>query len=277
MASAKLVDERFEFGHNWHAFLATIDEPRIELARQSLVELLRMPNLRGQRFLDIGCGSGLSSLVARRLGADVFSFDYDPQSVATTRALKDRFASNDDGWRVEQGSALDTKYLAQLGDWDVVYSWGVLHHTGSMWKAIENAAGLVAPGGRLVLALYNDQRRISEYWRRIKRAYVKHAWLRPILIPLAFVWTWGWTMLVDVKKLHPGRTWREYGRERGMSAWHDLIDWVGGYPFEVAAPDAVFEFLRKRGFTLDTLVTRQGRGCNEFVFIRTKNPTAIVP
>lgn len=267
-------DARFEFGKNWSAFLSTIDERRVALAQQSFVDLIRMPSLVGRRFLDVGCGSGLSSLVARRLGAEVLSFDYDARSVATTQALKDRFAPGDSAWNIERGSVLDADYLSRLGQWDIVYSWGVLHHTGAMWQAIDNARALVAPGGRLALALYNDQGRISEYWRRIKHGYVTHTWMRPLLVGLAFVWTWGWTTLVDFKHLRPGRSWRTYGRERGMSAWHDLVDWVGGYPFEVATPDAIFEFCRKRGFVLDNLITRQGRGCNEFVFIRTEHPTA---
>lgn len=267
-------DARFEFGKNWSAFLSTVDDRRVALAQHSFLDLIRMPSLVGRRFLDVGCGSGLSSLVARRLGAEVLSFDYDARSVATTQALKDRFAPGDSAWKIEQGSVLDADYLSRLGQWDIVYSWGVLHHTGAMWQAIDNTRALVAPGGRLALTLYNDQGRISEYWRRIKHGYVTHTWMRPFLVSLAFIWTWGWAMLVDFKRLRPGRSWRTYGRERGMSAWHDLIDWVGGYPFEVATPDAVFEFCRKRGFVLDNLVTRQGRGCNEFVFIRTELPAA---
>lgn len=274
MTSAVPDSQRFEFGRNWSAFLATVDEARIAQAQYSFTDLLRMKSLAGMRFLDVGCGSGLSSLAARRLGAEVMSFDYDLQSVASTRVLRDRFAPNDSAWHIEQGSILEESYLSQLGHWDVVYSWGVLHHTGSMWQAIENITKLVAPDGRLVLSLYNDQGRVSAYWRNIKWAYVNRPWMRPFLIALAFIWTWGWTMLVDLKRLRPGRTWREYGRERGMSAWHDLVDWVGGYPFEVTTPDAVFEFLRKRGFSLDKLITRQGRGCNELVFIRTKQSSA---
>ena len=265
---------RFEFGRNWSAFLATVSEARIAQARQSFMDLLRIESLAGMSFLDVGCGSGLASLVARRLGAEVMSFDYDAQSVACTHALKDRFAPDDSAWNIEQGSILDADYLKRLGRWDVVYSWGVLHHTGSMWQAIENATNLVAPDGRLVLALYNDQGDISMYWRGIKRAYVTRPWMRPFLVAFAFICTWGWRMLVDLKRLQPGRTWREYGRLRGMSAWHDLVDWTGGYPFEVATPGAIFEFCRQRGFTLDKLVTRHGLGCNEFVFVRTERPTA---
>lgn len=54
-----------------------------------------------------------------------------------------------------------------------------------------------------------------------------------------------------------------------MSHWHDWIDWVGGYPFEVAKPELIFDFYRDRGFTLHNMTTcGGGGGCNEFVFIR---------
>jgi 2-polyprenyl-6-hydroxyphenyl methylase/3-demethylubiquinone-9 3-methyltransferase len=261
-------EERFAFGENWAAFLGTVTEEHIERSCRALSHLLGSANLSGKRFLDIGCGSGLSSLAARRLGATVLSFDFDVHSVAASRSLKQQFAGNDESWRIEQGSVLDKTYLSSLGDWDVVYSWGVLHHTGSMWRAVENAAKLVAPEGRFALALYNDQGYISDRWRRTKRNYVSHRWMRPFLLSASFIQIWGWPLLLDMKHLHPTRSWREYGRERGMSAWHDLVDWVGGYPFEVAKPEEVFDFCRTRGFTLERLITRQGRGCNEFCFRR---------
>lgn len=131
--------QRFKFGANWKGFLAVLNEERIVLAEQSLRNMLDM-DLKGKRFLDVGSGSGLFSLAARRLGAIVHSFDYDPQSVACTEELRHRYFPSDDGWTVEQGSALDTQYLAHLGQWDIVYSWGVLHHTGAMWRALANIA-----------------------------------------------------------------------------------------------------------------------------------------
>jgi 2-polyprenyl-6-hydroxyphenyl methylase/3-demethylubiquinone-9 3-methyltransferase len=52
-----------------------------------------------------------------------------------------------------------------------------------------------------------------------------------------------------------------------MDRWHDFLDWVGGYPFEVATPEQVFEFCAARGFELRKLATAGGsHGCNEFVF-----------
>src|SRR3954471_7639318 len=127
--SAITKELRFGFGQNWMRYLSSVDEKRIAQAEHSLVDWLG--DLHGLRFLDIGCGSGLFSLAARNLGAEVLSFDYDRQSVACAEELRRVYRPGDAGWRIEQGSVLDRAYLASLGAWDVVYSWGVLHHTGS--------------------------------------------------------------------------------------------------------------------------------------------------
>ena len=139
--------KRFDFGANWTRFLAVIDDDRIAQAESSLKQMLRIERLDGQRFLDIGSGSGLFSLAARRLGASVHSFDLDPQSVACTQELKRRYCPEDSEWHIERGSALDRDYLEGLGQFDIVYSWGVLHHTGAMWLALEHAIGRVRPAG----------------------------------------------------------------------------------------------------------------------------------
>jgi len=139
--------ERFAFGDNWARFLSILNDERIRMAEESLKRMLEVETLAGKSFLDIGSGSGLFSLAARRLGARVHSFDYDPQSVACTAELKRRYFPDDAQWVVEEGSALDMDYLNRLGQFDVVYSWGVLHHTGAMWQALKNVAPLVAGGG----------------------------------------------------------------------------------------------------------------------------------
>jgi 2-polyprenyl-3-methyl-5-hydroxy-6-metoxy-1,4-benzoquinol methylase len=262
--------ERFAFGENWRRFLSVLDDSRIRKAEDSLRQMLQVEDLSGKTFLDIGCGSGLFSLAARRLGARVHCFDYDPQSVACALELRRRYSPLDPDWRIEEGSALDRNYLSSLGSFEVVYSWGVLHHTGAMWEALENAAGLVAPGGKLFIAIYNDQGNISNRWRAIKRAYngLPGSLRFLVTIPVLVHLYWRRT-LKDFLHGRPFESWRNEGKERGMSPWWDLIDWVGGLPFEVAKPESILDFYLDRGFTLRRLSTCGGSlGCNEYVFTR---------
>jgi 2-polyprenyl-6-hydroxyphenyl methylase/3-demethylubiquinone-9 3-methyltransferase len=262
--------ERFEFGRNWSEFLRTLNQDRIDRAEKSLKHMLGVEDLKGRSFVDIGSGSGLFSLAARNLGARVHSFDYDPYSVASTTELRRRYYAGDPDWKVEHGSALDPAYLATLGQFDIVYSWGVLHHTGSMWPALGNVVPLVRPGGMLFIAIYNDQGKRSRRWTAVKKAYNgMPPKLRFLVLWPTFVQMWWRRLLKDVLVGQPGRSFREYRALRGMSLWHDVVDWVGGYPFEVARPEEIFDFYRDRGFQLVRMTTQGGDlGCNEFVFLK---------
>lgn len=263
------MSKSFSFGANWQHFLSVLDSERIREAENSLKEMLEIESLKGRRFLDIGSGSGLFSLAAHRLGAEVVSFDYDPASVACTEEVKRRYASESINWRIERGSALDKEYVQALGQFDIVYSWGVLHHTGDMWRAIENSVMAVAPGGHLFIAIYNNQGRASRIWTHIKQLY--NASPRPVKWLLVLAAGAYFELRSLAARLAAPRRYKraQPKRGRGMAKWYDLVDWVGGYPFEVAKPDEIFDFYRKHGFTLCRLRTCAGGiGCNEFVFKR---------
>ncbi len=276
--------DRFEFGANWSRFLHEINDDRIAAAERSLQTMLNVERLERLTFLDAGSGSGLSSLAAWRLGAQVYSFDLDPQSVQCTQELRHRYAADDPAWTMSTGSVLDEEFLESLGQFDIVYSWGVLHHTGQMWTAIDLVAQRVKPSGRFWLAIYNDQGQTSRRWSQIKQLYHRlPAWLRPVLVVLMggvlLLRRVGAACLSALCSLlllrNPLQPFATLGRDvrksdaRGMHRWYDLVDWVGGWPFEVARPEDVFRTLHRQGFELMELKTcGGGLGCNEFLFRR---------
>ncbi len=173
---------------------------------------------------------------------------------------------------IEQGSILDEGYVASLGSFDVVYSWGVLHHTGAMWRALDLAQRLVNDEGLLAIAIYNDRGSQSARWRHIKHTYSRLP--RVFKTPFAALVSAPEEMkglLRSILTGRPGdyiRSWTEYDTRRGMSHWHDIIDWVGGFPYECARADTIFSFFKQRGFTLERLTIGGGLGCSEYVFRR---------
>ena len=253
---------RFEFGKNWRQFITLLDEDRINDAKISLQAMLEIQDFESKRFLDIGSGSGLFSLAARTLGASVLSIDFDAEAVACTKTLRNQFFPNDPEWKIQQGDVLDHEFLKSLDAYDIVYGWGVLHHTGSLWTAMENIAEVVDVGGYLFIAIYNDQGVVSRYWLQVKKIYNKNQLGQALMIlvhaPYLYVLRRLVRLIQNRSKL-----------PRGMDLWRDMVDWLGGFPFEVAKPEEVIRVFTCRGFHLVRLKTCGGRhGCNEFVFRR---------
>ena len=282
-----MSEDRFSFGKNWASFLNQLDDDKIKEAIDSMRLLLDLDPgaslpLRGKRMLDAGSGSGLFSLAAYRLGAEVVSFDYDLDSVRCTKYLREQYAEGNSGdrWKIEEGSLLDPTYVTSLGQFDVVYCWGVAHHTGNMKQAFENLSSRVLGQGYLAVAIYNDELAVSQVWYFIKKPYqrlpipIRSVYvfiIGAVLFAKRFFVTWV-AVLVRIIGLRnpwtPFANWIGEAQGRGMNGWHDLVDWVGGFPFEVAKPEYVFRFFRDRGFRLTQLTTSGGHGCNEFVFQR---------
>ena len=253
---------RFKFGKNWRRYAGLIDEQRIRIAEQSLQSMLETEDLRGIQFLDVGSGSGLFSLAARRLGASVLSFDFDSEAVACTESLRDQYFPDDRNWRIQRGDILDQGFIESLDTYDIVYSWGVLHHTGAMRVALENIASVVKEDGYLFVAIYNDQGWLSSYWHTVKKIYNSNLFgcslMTIIHAPYLFL----------LRRLVRAVLYRG-DLPRGMDLWRDMVDWLGGFPFEVAKPEEIFKIFKHRGFRLQNLKTCGGRqGCNEFVFHR---------
>lgn len=260
--------KRFEFGKNWQKFLLVIDEERITEAERPLREMLQVENLQGKSFLDIGCGSGLFSLAAMRLGARiVHSIDYDPQSVACAQELKRRFFKHTENWTIEIGNALDHEQMQNLGRWDIVYSWGVLHHTGNMWRALDNVITTVQKDGLLFISIYNDQGRMSKIWARVKILFNRSKTTRLMVLGVYLPYFILRAFAADmIRYRNPFSGYRAYKKSRGMSRLYDWLDWLGSYPFEVAKPEEIIEFCKQRDCILERLKTCGGTlGCNEFL------------
>ena len=264
--STEQHDVRFEFGRNWKRFVRRkLDTERIGIAQKHLLAFLKRQDLKGIDFLDIGSGSGINSAAAHFAGAaKICSFDYDPNSVTATSLVRKR-AGNPDNWNVMRGDVLDERFMASLGKWKFVYSWGVLHHTGDVWRAIDNASKLVADSGLFYIALYSaDVRPDAEFWLRIKQEYNRASPLKKNRM----VWWYIWNYVLDrnLRRLPEFLSKASKARIRGMSLIVDIRDWLGGWPMEFTYDSEVIEFVTKRGFILDNIST--GEACTEFLFAR---------
>lgn len=264
----------FSFGANWQDFIRTMPRDAVERALADHRQWLDDDQLQGARVLDIGCGSGLHALVFQLRGAGALTaIDKDPHSVAATRLLRERLGSPA-GWTVEEGSILDAALVERLArtPFDIVYSWGVLHHSGAMWQALEHAFRLVAPGGRLWISLYAAGPR-----------YARHLALKQRYNAASRLGKW-WLERVHIAGIMLGRlrqgrnplAWNQ-AKERGMDTWHDLVDWLGGLPYEVAGIGAVVAAARARGFAALRIAEAPEGSCQVYLFQRAAAGVAPAP
>jgi 2-polyprenyl-6-hydroxyphenyl methylase/3-demethylubiquinone-9 3-methyltransferase len=264
-----MSEDRFEFGKNWESYSQLIDEDRIAMATSRLVSLLGVRSLSGRSFLDIGCGSGLHALAALRLGAEgLLAIDFDPDSVATTRKVLERFWGKPNQ-SVRRLSVFDLDKEG-IGNFDIVYSWGVLHHTGDMNRAIRIAAAHVKPGGLFAVALYGKTR-FCGAWTKIKRWYVNASPGQRARAERIYVRLYGLYLLLRGKLLSTHIA--SYEKKRGMDFYHDVRDWIGGYPYESISPGELSGLLTPIGFELVRQNVRKrsglfGSGNDEYVYRR---------
>lgn len=253
----------FQFGKNWESFLKTISEDQIRSALQDIEQWIGKENIVGKTVLDIGCGSGIHSMAFYLLGAkSIDSFDYDSFSVKTTKSLWEQ-NSKPAKWNVFQGSILETDFLNTLQKYDIVYSWGVLHHTGNIWKAIENAASRVNDNGIFWISIYAKGPNYLKHLQ-LKRNYNAASWIGKKWLEYIFIFkVMGWRLL----HLKNPINWNER-KTRGMDTYHDIVDWLGGLPYEVASEDEIIQFCAKQGLILKRIKVLGEGGCNIYVFRR---------
>jgi len=261
-----VTGKAFAFGKNWDRFVTrALNDERIGIARRHIVDFLEMPDLRGRSFIDVGCGSGLSSRAALDAGAArIVGFDRDPDSVRAAERVRE-MSGNPPHWTILRGSVLDDAFIASLGRAEIVYAWGVLHHTGRMWDAVERASRLVADGGLLYLALYTTTPQ-SAHWIRVKKRYNAASPARKRLMEAAYFLRH--TLASELLRgRNPISFVRNYRGSRGMSYLTDVRDWLGGWPYEDAKIEEVLRFCRKR-LALDLLNIQTGRANTEYLFGR---------
>lgn len=263
---------RYGFGRNWEQFVKRHFNPeRVEISKKYMLDFLKMENLQGRYFLDIGCGSGLHSLAALQAGAArIVSFDLDPNSVKTTSTLKE-YAGNPSHWTVLQGSILDDSFSTQIEPADIAYSWGVLHHTGALWKAFENAAGLMKASGVLYVALYTEtymDGMPKEYWLSVKQNYNRASSFGKRMMEVQYLWSFSLQKRIqNIPRLV--KLAQEYKASRGMELYTNIKDWLGGWPMEYSSRGDVVNHAHDLGLRLINF--KSGEANLEYLFCRNKS------
>lgn len=266
-----IYQNNFSFWKNWQHFLTWLDDAKVEAAKKYLIEFLGWEDkIIGKTVIDFGSGSGLMSLGYALIGAKkILSIDIDDASIACTEYLRKKFGISEEIWEIRKWSVLDTEFVASLGQFDIVYSWGVIHHSGDMWKGLENIISLTTKGSYLYIAIYNESNVLLEwtspFWVKAKRLYSASKILRPVM---KFVYTTYLILGLLAYGKNPISYIRDYRENalRGMDFFVDIEDWLGGYPYEYATYEAMSDFYTQKGFTLIKWTRVRSIACNEFLF-----------
>lgn len=265
------------FGKNFEKnLLNRFNEENLNESKRFLEHFLESKDLKGKAFLDAGCGSGVFSIAAHLMGANVSAFDIEEEALNNLKILKSRFKIDDSEIKTFYCDILNEKTISSIGEFDIVLCWGVAHHTGDLWRAIDNISKCVKPNGLIHLGIYNTADNYgfypdgrfgtSNFWKKVKRFYSNRAsWFQNIV---DFFALFGIIVIYLFSFNNPIKKLKENER-RGMSWQSDLKDWLIGYPYEFATPEEVFNFMKIRGFTLTKLKTNNGLLTNNFVFKKT--------
>ena len=259
---------RYEFGKNWQNFNRSFSsEERIKIVENSILDFIHLDNLNGKTFLDIGSGSGLQSLAVYNAGAkEIFSFDYDSKSVEATKSLWIQ-SGKPKNWTVCQGSVLDEEFMNSIGKFDIVYSWGVLHHTGDLWNALKNSQISLKSNGVLYISLYAKeayQNPSQEYWLEIKQKYNKADYIEKKKMEITYIYQI--LMESKIRNIYKFiKMMLTYKKNRGMALWIDIKDWLGGWPMEFSSAKEVYSFTKSK-MHLCLINLKMGNGCTEYLF-----------
>jgi SAM-dependent methyltransferase len=257
-----MTQQRFAFGKNWQLYAQNaLTQQKVSEARNSFRKLFAGIDLRGKSFLDVGFGQGLTLFLAQEMGAKVFGIEIDAENIGALTTTAHLFAHCQFP-QTHIVSILDESFIKehkQNGQFDIVHAWGVLHHTGDMRRALDNSAELVKNGEYLVLAIYNKHWS-SPIWKVVKWTYnVAPRWMQWVAIYLFYpiIYLAKWMVTRENPK----------SNERGMDFWYNIIDWVGGYPYEYASISEVNALVSRHNFVcLQVIPAQVPTGCNQFVF-----------
>lgn len=261
----KIQNKQFNFGENWENFSKNqLSSTKIQEAKKDFVKFFQNESIKNQTFIDIGFGQGMSLLIANTLGAITVGNDINPLSEKVLEFNKSYFSDiKEISIPIIIGSILKESTLnaiRQINEqYDIVHSWGVLHHTGEMWEAINNSSELVNKNGKFIIAIYNKHWS-SPLWHTIKKTYnYSPKFIKKLIISIFY-------FIILIAKFSV--TFKNpFKKERGMSFYYDVIDWVGGYPYEYANKEEIQTYIENLGFQLIYYNKAQvPTGCNEYVF-----------